>query len=139
MATRDNIITEQVGKEIAIAYEKSHNREHIPFSKGEKHFGYDIRTFCSKQNSYRYIELKTSRKEHMINRWLEEHEQKCLQEIPGYYIYYILNIDVENKTGKVIEFSAAEWQKHYKKVERKYWYTFPKNTGLNRAVEIKLT
>ena len=135
---RDNIITEQVGKEIAIAYEKAYGREHIAFGPHEQHFGYDMRSFDSPTNTYRYIELKTSRKAHMINRWLEEHEQKCLQTVPGYYIYYILDVDVEKKTGKVIEFSAAEWQKYYKKVERKYWYAFPKKTGLERAIEIKL-
>lgn len=132
--SKDNIITEQVGKEIAIAYETALGREYIPFGPYEQHFGYDIRTFDSKANQYRYIELKTSRKPHMINRWLEEHEQKCLQTIPGYYIYYVLGIDVEKRTGKLIEFSAAQWQKYYKKVERKYWYAFPKKTGLDRAV-----
>lgn len=136
--SRDNIITEQVGKEIAIAYEKIQGREHIPFTPFEQHFGYDLRTFHSQTNTYRYIELKTSCKAHMINRWLEEHEQACLQKIPGYYIYYILNIDIAKKTGKIIEFSAEEWSKYYKKVEKKYWYAFPKKTGLDRAVEVSV-
>ena len=136
--SRDNIITEQVGKEIAIAFEKAQGREYIPFAPYEQHFGYDLRSFHSESNTYRYIELKTSRKAHMINRWLEEHEQKCLQTVPGYYIYYILNIDVEAKTGKIIEFDATEWQKHFKKVEKKYWYTFPKKTGLDRAIEVSV-
>jgi hypothetical protein len=134
--SKDNSITEQIGKEIAIAYEQQHGREYKPFAKFEQHYGYDLRSYDAEKNIYRYIELKTSRKSHMINRWLEEHEQSCLNKLANYYIYYILDIDVEKKTGKVIEFSAAEWQKYYKKTERKYWYAFPKNTGLDRAVGV---
>lgn len=133
-----NYQIESVGKKIAIEYERLNGREYIPFNEREIHYGYDLRSFDSKANSYRYIELKTSRKDCMINRWLEEHEQNCLEKVPGFYIYYILGIDIENKTGKVIEFSAIEWAKYYKKVEKKYWYSFPKNTGLDKAIEIKL-
>ena len=134
--SRDNIITEQVGKEIVLAYEQSRGRVHIPFNKFEVHYGYDLQTKDLTNDTMRYIELKASRKPHMINRWLEEHEQRCLTTVANYFIYYVLNIDVEKKTGKVIEFSAGEWQKHYKKIEKKYWYAFPKSTGLDRAVEV---
>lgn len=133
-----NYETEAVGKEIVIKYEKQNGREFVSFDRFEFHYGYDMKSFDPKIEKCRYIELKTSRKPHMINRWLEEHEQHSLTKVANYYIYYILDIDVEKRTGKVIEFSAAEWQKYYKKIERKYWYAFPKSTGLDRAVEIKV-
>lgn len=134
MAQRDNIITEQIGKELAISYEAKHGRRHVPFAKGEKHHGYDLKTFDEKTQTFRFIELKTSRKSHMINRWLEEHEQNCILNQPNYFVYYILDINVETKTGKIIVFSAEEWKKYYKKIERKFWYAFPKTTGLDRAI-----
>lgn len=136
---KDNIITEQVGKEIAIAFEKAQGREYVPFSLKERHHGYDIRSFDPKLNAFRYIELKTSRKPHMINRWLEQHEQNCLENLEGYYIYYILDIDVQKKTGRVVVFSSEEWKKHFKKVEKHYWYSFPKGTGLDRAIACSAT
>jgi hypothetical protein len=135
---KDNTITEAVGKEIAISYERQNGRQYVPFEKFEFHHGYDMKSFDPNINKCRYIELKTSRKPHMINRWLEEHEQRSLTKVANYYIYYILDIDAEKKTGKVIEFSAGEWQKYYKKVEKKYWYAFPKKTGLDRAVEVSV-
>lgn len=113
---------ESAARKAVIQYEEKHKRILIPNS-GDGGYGYDIAT-KSRNGRKRFIEIKSTKKAYLSNRWLEPHEFKALMKNKNFWLYAVVD---SLSNPRVKPFSRDEVLKHYDRDEIKHWFKFSKN------------
>lgn len=132
---KNNYVIEGLAKELVEKFENQNNRTIVPKDKNE--FGYDMKSVDS-NGTVRLIEIKSSEKSHLINRWLEEKEFQAMESSKDFYVYYILDLNVDTRSGRILVIHKDEWEKHYYRTEVHRWYKFGKKDFQGEGTTLSL-
>ena len=100
-----NPSTEQTAIQAVIAYERKHGRTATRTAKGS---GYDLTS--AGPEGERHIEVKSTTRTHLTDRWLEPLEYERFLDDPAFYIYAVVDCA---GTPRVVEFDRGTIASRY--------------------------
>lgn len=115
-----NTSIEKAGRDAVRRYEERYGRT-VVLGQGGTGTGYDFMTRSRDGKEVRIIEVKSTNRDSLGDRWLEPLEYRTMMAMPDYWLYAVLRAESD---PHVKPFCRKELAAHFAREEVKRWYSF---------------